>query len=156
MKVTVQDVLDAGGEIFGLPVKFFDIKGVVIAYERERGVCVRNDAQIGQDEFFSASALEVYADGIRVLDIYGTLYRVTGHKPYGRLNSGRRHFLVDIEPLIPDKPAEPERKTCKTCKHCNKFNIEPPCCECTHMAADMWQPISEVCDKCGHKIEDKP
>jgi hypothetical protein len=80
--------------------------GIWTFWQVEEGLGIRH-------EFFEPEALEVYADGIRVLEIGGKLYRVTGHSlcaGYCVAEDGTRYPRCDanLEPLIPEKPAEPE------------------------------------------------
>ena len=129
-QVTIKDVLDAGGEIFGLPVLMVGSskssnKGICASsdIDDEGEVCIEIPSSVESDvDYALPSEFEVYADGIRVLEIDGRLYRVTGHKLSGIHYSGDCHINASppeptyiiravYEPIIPDKP----KTTCKTC-----------------------------------------
>ena len=114
-RVTIQDVLDAGGEIFGLPCKMREHKagycftnskeadrnGDFLHVYESRG-CLWDSDTISLREF---PLFEVYADGIRILDIDGRLWRVTGH-------SKGAYKTAQLELLI---PAPPKPKYCDQC-----------------------------------------
>ena len=117
MSVTIKDILDAGGDIFGLPVETPD----------GRGICVTTRAEFNGDISVNfipddnracylckrcpANKAVVYPDGIRVLEIDGKLYRVKkvapdpDKCPLGKKLSQRNIICwrVQIEPIIPDK-----------------------------------------------------
>jgi len=120
-KVTIQEVLGAGGDIFGLPVKLPPIR---LTIENLEGVCIdtaankdgevsvmvlHNDGTSGE-KIRQADAIEVHPDGIRILEIDGKLYRVTGHledhyTDYKNMGHQEPLLVAKFEPLIPEKPA---------------------------------------------------
>jgi len=115
-------VLDADGEIFGLPVSFKLTPGIVTANPDLQCSLVwfRYGGLESEATLCSPSDLEVYADGIRVLEIDGRLYRVTGHRldesSYIReKDNGVVNSRTIAEPLIPDKPKP---------KYCDKCGAE--------------------------------
>lgn len=120
MKVTIQDVLDAGGKIRGLPVKYSNgDKGLVVSFRLDEDgdvwVSMPSNNKIGANtDIYKPYALTVLADGIRVLEIDGELYRVTGHigvdAPTNLFNANNEHradCILQVEPLIPEKKVEP-------------------------------------------------
>lgn len=145
MKVTIQDVLKAGDEIFGLPCRHSECgEGFCesprtmdgeVRFSFKKEVC----ASGGDYHWINAADLTIRADGVRVLDINGRLYRVTGHAVYdeGYVYKGTKHSAVIggtalVEPLIPDKPKQPDK--CDDCAH--EFE-------------------AKRCDKCGAELEAK-
>lgn len=115
MSVTIQDVLDANGDIFGLPV----------VVNGEIGFCSHSKPDAAGDVGFELKRaamssfkwlepdnIKVRADGIRVLEIDGRLYRVTGHviksRGFDIVKLKTSYYASDVfyEPLAPDKPSE--------------------------------------------------
>jgi hypothetical protein len=162
MKVTINDVLAAGGEIFGLPIKrvwadsSLHVGFVMSSIDDDDDVEVAFESDTGES---TPKNFEIIADGIRILDIDGKLWRVTGH--VGLLGTD-----ATIEPLIPDKPAEPEEpaqlkpKICATCKHCEQFAYTGPCADCdVRGARKNWEPKppdepdsdAKTCRTCKHE-----
>lgn len=104
-KVTVQDVLDGGGELeIGDPVMAPNGHRMYLVGMNEGGIDGKYWCRsVEEDDRFKPDELTFYADGIRILDIDGRLYRVTGHTG-GQPGFPYSPRFATIEPLIPDKP----------------------------------------------------
>lgn len=142
MRVTIADVLDAGGEIFGLPVihSTLNVTGYVFARRRNDGCWMRSSADHDHEALgYANSMLVIRADGIRVIEENDRLWRVLKVSAMvgTDLRNNTRGFLT-LKPLIPDKP-KPKRK-CETCKHGHVSPLDYPCRDCFHTHADKWEP----------------